>query len=199
MERSSGQLYRVTRLKTGVSGITAMSPAMSVASQNGAMMMSVYNDGQYTGFRLTADEAEGTPLALNAKGPDAPPIPPAPDTTQADTSAGDPRSRPAETRGQPLPVPTPPRPTPPEPTRSVRQPRVNSSRSAGMFNRKPASSRPIKRRRTGSSPPTFRSHARAFLPLRPTTTPRTTMRVCRLRPSCHHGRVCRPAARSERA
>jgi len=90
MERSSGQLYRVTRLKTGVSGITAMSPAMSVASQNGAMMMSVYNDGQYTGFRLTADEAEGTPLALNAKGPDAPPIPPAPDTTQADTSAGDP-------------------------------------------------------------------------------------------------------------
>jgi Periplasmic component of the Tol biopolymer transport system len=62
MERSSGELFRVTRLKTGVSGITALSPAMSVASTAGSVMFSVYRDGRYTGVRLPASEAQGSPL-----------------------------------------------------------------------------------------------------------------------------------------
>ena len=53
-------LYRVTRLQTGVSGITDMSPAMSIARQNGDMMFSVYSDGTYTGFRLSGADAQGT-------------------------------------------------------------------------------------------------------------------------------------------
>ena len=56
------QSYRVTYLKTGVSGITALSPAMAVAAQNGRMMYSVYSAGEYTVFSLEADETEGTPL-----------------------------------------------------------------------------------------------------------------------------------------
>ncbi len=77
---ASGDLHRVTRLKTGVSGVTAMSPAMSVAAQSGDLMMSVYNDGRYTGFRLGPDAAEGDPLSSNeiAAGPGAQPVPPAP-------------------------------------------------------------------------------------------------------------------------
>ena len=62
MELSSGDRHRVTRLKTGVSGITALSPAVSVARQSGDMMLSVYGDGQYTGVRRPASEVQGTPL-----------------------------------------------------------------------------------------------------------------------------------------
>jgi Tol biopolymer transport system component len=58
----SEDLFRVTHLKTGVSGITAKSPAMSVAARSGEMMMSVYNDNTYTGVRLSAEAAQGEPL-----------------------------------------------------------------------------------------------------------------------------------------
>jgi hypothetical protein len=55
----SDQVYRLTHLQTGVSGITAMSPAMSVAAQNGRMMFSVFSDGAYTVFAREADDLEG--------------------------------------------------------------------------------------------------------------------------------------------
>jgi len=89
LERASGDLRRVTHLKTGVSGISALSPAMSVARQSGEMMLSVYGGGQYTGVRLGPDSIEGTPLAA-ARSPRAvPAVPPSPptDTTTADTTA----------------------------------------------------------------------------------------------------------------
>ena len=85
MELSSGDLFRVTRLKTGVSGITALSPAFSVARQSGDLMLSVYGDGRYTGVRRPADEGQGTPLdATTAQGAPVPPPPPTKtDTTEA--------------------------------------------------------------------------------------------------------------------
>ncbi len=52
--------YRVTNLKTGVSGITALSPTMSVASQNGRLVYSVYYDGEYSVFGLDGEDATGT-------------------------------------------------------------------------------------------------------------------------------------------
>ncbi|WP_022835538.1 basic secretory protein-like protein [Salisaeta longa] len=58
----SDALFRVTRLKTGISGITALSPAMSVARQSGAMMVSVFAKDTYTGHRLTKAQAQGTPM-----------------------------------------------------------------------------------------------------------------------------------------
>ena len=56
----SEDVYKITNLQTGVSGITAMSPAMSVATQSGRMMFSVYSDGEYTVFSKEATELEGT-------------------------------------------------------------------------------------------------------------------------------------------
>ena len=82
MNLDSGELYRVTHLQTGVSGITGLSPAMSVAGQSGDLMMSVYNDDKYTGYRLAADEAQGQPLASTTTAA-APTVPSAPDATPA--------------------------------------------------------------------------------------------------------------------
>ena len=62
LELASGQIYQVTNLKTGVSGISNLSPAMSVAAQSGRMMFSVYGDGEYTVFALEEPETMGTPV-----------------------------------------------------------------------------------------------------------------------------------------
>ena len=85
LDRASGRLHRVTHLKTGVSGITALSPAMSVAAQSGEMILSVYGGGKYTGVRLGRDEIAGTPLPTTAA---RPPAPTETDTTAADRRAG---------------------------------------------------------------------------------------------------------------
>jgi hypothetical protein len=82
LKRASGAVHRVTRLKTGVSGITALSPAMSVARRSGEMMVSVYGGGNYTGVRLAPDATTGAPLA-EAPSRRAPAVPSAPDTTDA--------------------------------------------------------------------------------------------------------------------
>jgi len=85
MELSGGDLFRVTHLKTGVSGITALSPALSVASRRGDLMFAVYGDGRYTGFRVPADQVQERPLDAATTQADPPrPVPPPPptDTTE---------------------------------------------------------------------------------------------------------------------
>lgn len=62
---SDGTTFRITNLQTGVSGITDLSPAMSVASQSGRMTFSVFSDGKYTVFALEASELEGTPYSAS--------------------------------------------------------------------------------------------------------------------------------------
>ena len=87
MALPSGDRFRVTRLKTGVSGITALSPALSVAAQSGDVMLSVFSDGEYTGVRRPPDEVQGTRLtAPTAQAPhgDDRGAPPA----EADTTDG---------------------------------------------------------------------------------------------------------------
>ena len=66
LELDSESLWRVTRLKTGVSGISATSPTMSVAAQNGRMLFSVYSDGKYSVFGLEPDELAGEPVEASA-------------------------------------------------------------------------------------------------------------------------------------
>ncbi|RMF65625.1 MAG: peptidase S9 [Bacteroidetes bacterium] len=56
-------LYRLTRLQTGVSGITALSPAMSVALQSGRMAFSVFTGNTYNIFSLEPDALQGEPVA----------------------------------------------------------------------------------------------------------------------------------------
>jgi Tol biopolymer transport system component len=68
VELASGQLYQVTRLATGVSGITATSPAITVASETGRTLFSVFEKGGYSVYGLEADRAQGLPVAASNEG-----------------------------------------------------------------------------------------------------------------------------------
>ena len=59
---ATGGLYQVTNLATGVSGISDLSPALSVADQTGTLAYSVFEAQRYSVYRTPADEAEGTPV-----------------------------------------------------------------------------------------------------------------------------------------
>ncbi len=61
-------VFKITNLQTGVSGITAMSPAMTVAAQSGRMMFSVFSDGGYTVFSKEADELVGSSVLVTGNG-----------------------------------------------------------------------------------------------------------------------------------
>ena len=65
---AEGEIYRVTNLKTGVSGITKLSPTMTVAAQNGRVIYSVFFDRSYNIFALNAEEAQGTLISAPAEG-----------------------------------------------------------------------------------------------------------------------------------
>ncbi len=72
MEIATGDLYRVTELATGVSGITELSPAMTVARGSGEMMFSVYSNNAYQVYALSRGETDGEPVA--ARREDAIPV-----------------------------------------------------------------------------------------------------------------------------
>ena len=57
-----GSVRQVTRLATGVSGITWSSPALSVARHSGRMMISVFTNQGTSIFRLEPDQTTGSPL-----------------------------------------------------------------------------------------------------------------------------------------
>ncbi len=59
--------YRITNLKTGVSGITSLSPAMTVAAQSGRMAFSVFKNNEYDVFALESDETVGTRVDMNTE------------------------------------------------------------------------------------------------------------------------------------
>lgn len=62
MELATGSVFQVTNVATGVSGITDLSPALTVASRSGRVMFSVFGDGQFTVHALTPEQAQGTPV-----------------------------------------------------------------------------------------------------------------------------------------
>ena len=55
---ASGDVRRITRLQTGVSGITAMSPTISVAREAGTLLFSVFDNSQFHVYSLQAGEAD---------------------------------------------------------------------------------------------------------------------------------------------
>lgn len=69
MDLASGTVYQVTRLATGVSGITALSPALSVAQRSGRVMFSVFENTGYNVYGLDSERAVGTRVET---GPEAP-------------------------------------------------------------------------------------------------------------------------------
>ncbi|MGN6592631.1 MAG: hypothetical protein ACTHJX_07025, partial [Terriglobales bacterium] len=64
---AGGAPRQLTNLKTGISGITYLSPAMSVAQQTGEIIYSLYNDGLYSLVRLAPRPAAvaGLPAGLH--------------------------------------------------------------------------------------------------------------------------------------
>lgn len=82
-----GATFQVTRLATGVSGITALSPALSVASRSGDMVFSVFDNSGEVLFRLDPSAASGQPIAPRvATGSAAGVLPPG-DSPQARVTA----------------------------------------------------------------------------------------------------------------
>ncbi|HSR43091.1 MAG TPA: hypothetical protein VLL48_12980, partial [Longimicrobiales bacterium] len=59
----TGEVFRVTRVATGVSGITPMSPAMSVAAESGTLAFSVFDERQFHVYTLDRQAAEADRVA----------------------------------------------------------------------------------------------------------------------------------------
>jgi Tol biopolymer transport system component len=60
-----GTVYQVTRIATGVSGITALSPALTVAARSGRMVFSVFDDSGVLLYRLEPTGALDIPVDWN--------------------------------------------------------------------------------------------------------------------------------------
>jgi hypothetical protein len=65
-ELASGEISQITRLATGVSGITALSPALSVAQRSGRMMFSVFENSGHNVYGRELADARGTPVQRTA-------------------------------------------------------------------------------------------------------------------------------------
>jgi hypothetical protein len=76
LQLASGAVTRVTRLSTGVSGITAISPALTVAPATGRMLFSVFKDQGYAVFALDSSRTHGEPLVLGTVAANAGVLPP---------------------------------------------------------------------------------------------------------------------------
>jgi Tol biopolymer transport system component len=64
MNMADGQLSRVTATRSGVAGITDMSPALTVSSRTGDIAFTVFEDDNYNVYRLPANP-QGTQVAAN--------------------------------------------------------------------------------------------------------------------------------------
>jgi hypothetical protein len=61
----TGAMFRVTRTATGVSGVTATSPAIGVARQTGRLLFSVFDKAGFHIVALPADRAQGEPVTTD--------------------------------------------------------------------------------------------------------------------------------------
>ena len=96
----TGETFRVTSAATGVSGVTATSPAISVARANGRLMFSVFDKAGFRIAALPAERAQGVPMAADetrpiAEGSDGS----APDTIQPPASTKSAAILPSDGRG----------------------------------------------------------------------------------------------------
>ena len=66
MELASGQLFRITRVATGVSGVTAISPAISVAQGTGNLMFTVFKTQGHEIVSLVPSQLVGVPVDREA-------------------------------------------------------------------------------------------------------------------------------------
>jgi Tol biopolymer transport system component len=62
MDLATSAVFRLTHLKTGVSGITSISPAISVAQANGRLMFTVFKDQGHEILSFEASQLTGEPV-----------------------------------------------------------------------------------------------------------------------------------------
>ena len=79
LDLASGAAYQVTRIATGISGITALSPAMSVSQQNGRLLFSVFENSGNNIYglepeRTRGDLVQGPSIAATAVAGTLPPV-----------------------------------------------------------------------------------------------------------------------------
>jgi Tol biopolymer transport system component len=71
LDLNSNQIYKLTDLYTGVSGITSISPAMSVAAKSDRMVFSVYENSDYNIYAIDSLESkEGTVVSKEVVEPE---------------------------------------------------------------------------------------------------------------------------------
>jgi len=63
LDLRSNEVMRITNVQTGVSGITATAPAMSIASQSGRMAFSVFTDNEYAIYTLEPNDIQNRAIA----------------------------------------------------------------------------------------------------------------------------------------
>jgi hypothetical protein len=76
----TGERFRVTRATTGVTGITRLSPALTVAPRSGDVMVSVFTDTRYEIHAFTPEQARGEAVVAETAAGEPPPaglLPPA--------------------------------------------------------------------------------------------------------------------------
>lgn len=66
-ELASGQVFRLTHVATGVSGITTISPAISVAQRSGRVAFTVFQAQGFTVHAFEAADTHGTPVDLQGQ------------------------------------------------------------------------------------------------------------------------------------
>jgi Tol biopolymer transport system component len=59
---ATGGQFQVTDLYTGVSGITSLSPSLSIASKSNDVLYSVYQNGHYSLYSIDQDKLAGKPV-----------------------------------------------------------------------------------------------------------------------------------------
>jgi hypothetical protein len=64
-ELAGGRVFQVTDVETGVSGVTRLSPALSVAAGSGRLAYSVFNRGGYEIHTLEPTDLKGQPTAAS--------------------------------------------------------------------------------------------------------------------------------------
>lgn len=66
LELASGQIFQITNLYSGVTGITDLSPAISVAARTGALAFTVYQRGEYRVYKIDRPEdLSGHPVRID--------------------------------------------------------------------------------------------------------------------------------------
>ncbi|WP_017731883.1 PD40 domain-containing protein [Nafulsella turpanensis] len=76
----TGQVFQLTDILTGISGITEYSPAISISNNTGELVYSLYKDNKYSIYKATAEDLEGwevEPFAVDFTAATLPPFDPA--------------------------------------------------------------------------------------------------------------------------